>query len=85
MSRITPPAEKILAVAAIYNALKDEFEDSLLEGFIEHPGIVIALIDTATRIAMSTDTRDMGLLGPDKVAKTDVDPLAVHVDVEGTP
>lgn len=80
MSRIAPPAEKILAVASIYEALKTE-----LEFPAPTAPVIVALIDASVRIAMATDTRDMGLLGIDKVGKTDVDPLAVHVDVEGTP
>ena len=58
MSRIAPPAEKILAVASIYSALIEE----LPPVNTEDPRVQVALIDAATRLAMYTDTRDMGLL-----------------------
>lgn len=52
-------AEKIMAVAGVFNALAGE-----LEGRIEltDPRVQAALLSSATIIAMGTDTSDMGLL-----------------------
>jgi hypothetical protein len=60
VSRIAPPAEKVLAVANIFIALTTELEPRIDEA---DPRVQVALIDAATRIAMATDTRDMGILG----------------------
>lgn len=115
MSRIAPPAEKILAVAAIYERLIDELHlvppgvvpddhkpgelylSKSAETKIEYwvpPTVMAALIDASVRIAMSTDTRDMGILMPremaqrkamDNLTPSDPDPFTPHVDVESTP
>lgn len=61
MSRIAPPAEKVLAISSVYAALWEELH--LGEGAADSPVIIAALIDAATRVAMATDTRDMGILG----------------------
>lgn len=53
------PSEKIMAVAGIYKALSDELPDRV--AFFD-PQVQAAIIDAAVRIAMSTDTKDMGIL-----------------------
>lgn len=66
MSRIATPSEKIMAVAGTYKALGGELGwHRTPNGFTdaERTAMNIALLDAATRIALSTDTRDMGLLG----------------------
>ena len=61
MSRIATPAEKVSAVAGIYFSLWEE-----IVGDPMTPGIDKAfnatLLDIAGRIAMGTDTRDLGLM-----------------------
>lgn len=56
------PAEKVLAVVGIFNALLTELPDTV--AFFD-PGVQAALIDSATKIAMATDTKDMGLMAPE--------------------
>lgn len=87
MSRIAPPAEKVLAIGSIFRALAEELKvpiESLVmvksdeppqtfPGATEwlrgatvippNPHIIAMLIDCATRVAMATDTRDLGILG----------------------
>lgn len=63
MSRVALPSEKVLAVAGIYKALWTElWTDPMAE---IDPRVQVAMLDAATRIAMGTDTRDMGLLSRD--------------------
>lgn len=55
------PAEKVLAVVGIYDALRTELG-------VGGPGevesaLTVALLDAATKIAMATDTKDMGIMG----------------------
>ena len=63
MSRVATPAEKIMAVAATHRQLMDEMP--VLSAMVGEPNVQVALIDAAVRIAMSTDTRDLGILHPD--------------------
>ena len=55
-----------MAVAGIYQALLTELP---ISSVIPDPEVVAALIDASVRIAMATDTRDMGLLAPEEVQK----------------
>jgi hypothetical protein len=59
VSRVAAPSEKIVAVAGIYRALIDELPDDLHTG---DPIVQASLLDAGVRIAMATDTRDMGIL-----------------------
>jgi hypothetical protein len=60
MSRVAPPHEKVLAIGRTFTAIRGE-----LEGYVQDndPRVQAALIDAATRVAMATDTRDIGILG----------------------
>ena len=60
MSRIAQPSEKVLAVAKTFLALKQELHNQIALG---DPGVQATLLDVAARIAMGTDTRDLGVLG----------------------
>lgn len=61
MSRIATPAEKVSAVAAIYFSLWEEvIGDPMTPGI--NPSFNTMLLDVAGRIAMGTDTRDLGLM-----------------------
>ena len=62
MSRIALPAEKIMAVGAIYHRVIEEIPE--VKHLLDEPNVQVALIDAAVRIAMNTDTRDMGILAP---------------------
>lgn len=61
MTTRTQAPEKIAAVAGIYQALLTELP---ISSVIPDPEVVAALIDASVKIAMGTDTRDMGLLAP---------------------
>jgi hypothetical protein len=97
MSRIAPPAEKIMATVGICKALitelgldpepvviaqttepvtPEQWRAAMKSGELKviptgqpeitwriPPVVMAALIDAATRIAMATDTRDMGIMG----------------------
>lgn len=71
--RIT--SEKVGAVVGTFLALRTE-----LEGWIDahDPRVQAALIESATSVAMGTDTRDMGLLAPPLVNPTITDLSAAH-------
>jgi hypothetical protein len=58
------PSEKVMAAAGIYKALAEELDIPLLPAISLHSNVQAALIDAAVRIAMATDTRDMGIMGP---------------------
>jgi hypothetical protein len=60
LSRIAPTHEKVLAVARTYFALKQELHNQIA---IADPGVQAVLLDVAGRIAMGTDTRDLGIMG----------------------
>jgi hypothetical protein len=90
VSRVSVPAEKVLAIKSIYGSLieelgldpepvviaitarevskKDEPLRLTTSGPPEvtwriDPVVMAALIDAATRVAMGTDTRDLGIMG----------------------
>jgi hypothetical protein len=88
MSRVAHPSEKVLAVAAIYGSLIDELHlippglpmAEVREGVVFPtipPVVTAALIEAATRLAMSTDTRSVGIMGSAIPGKP---PLLVPVD-----
>lgn len=59
MSRISPPAEKIIAVTGTYKALSQELAGEIDQMDVR---VQVQMLITATAIAMGTDTRDMGIL-----------------------
>jgi hypothetical protein len=87
MSRVARPAEKVLATASIYRALVIEL------GFDEFPGsaVVASLIEASVRIAMGTDTRDLGIMSDprprmmvdDRIAEAEVEVPEVCDDCGG--
>ena len=62
MSRIAQPAEKVMAVASIYRALWTELDAMPIDRMDSR--VQTTMLDIAGRIAMSTDTRDMGIMAP---------------------
>lgn len=59
MSRIAPLAEKVLATEAAFTSLVNEIDSRIDRNDAR---VQAALIEAAVRIAMGTDTRDMGIL-----------------------
>lgn len=75
MSRIASPAEKTLAIAAIYRGLMAELESHMDPS---DPFVQAQMLESATRIGMATDTRDMGVMlgvtpSPDPLRAPDED------------
>lgn len=66
MSRVAPTSEKVLAVAKTFFALKQELHGQIA---IADPTVQATLLDVAGRIAMATDTRDLGILGAPSLAQ----------------
>lgn len=63
------PSEKIMAVAGTYKALAQELHAALDQHDVR---VQVALLQSATTIAMYTDTRDLGLLAqPEPQRPTD--------------
>jgi len=76
VSRIAQPAEKVLAVVSIYHALWTELDSAPIDRMDSR--VQTTMLDIAGRIAMSTDTRDLGLMARrnrNAIDRPDPDPL----------
>jgi hypothetical protein len=73
--RVSPPSEKIVAVAKTFVALKQELHNQIAVG---DPYVQATLLGIAAQIAMGTDTRDLGILGTGEISPT----LAADIEAE---
>jgi len=63
VSRIAPLSEKVLATEAAFTALMSEIDTRVDRNDAR---VQVAIINAAVTIAMATDTRDLGILSPER-------------------